>query len=292
MARERSPNRDKAFELYKESNGEIQNREIANILGIPEKTVSAWKSRYKWDAEINAVLQKKDCSTTNVKKSKKVKKEPVAKEVEEVIENGDLTKKQRLFCLYYIEDFNATRAYKRAYECDYETAMASGSRMLRNVKVKNEIDRLTEECLQEKEIDSKLISKRLLQKFIDIAFANINDFIEVEIRERERDDGSVVRWNNIIVYEEFDGSIVSEISQGKDGIKVKLADKIRALEFLAKYNNVLSADIREKLELERRKVEIAQSKVPSKEQVSLQGQITALADLINNPVEERVLDDD
>ena len=58
MARERSPNRDKAFELYKESNGEIQNREIANILGIPEKTVSAWKSRYKWDAEINAVLQK------------------------------------------------------------------------------------------------------------------------------------------------------------------------------------------------------------------------------------------
>ena len=79
MARERSPNRDKAFELYKESNGEIQNREIANILGIPEKTVSAWKSRYKWDAEINAVLQKKDCSTTNVKKSKKVKKEPVEK---------------------------------------------------------------------------------------------------------------------------------------------------------------------------------------------------------------------
>ncbi len=36
MARERSPNRDKAFELYKESNGKIQNREIANILGISE----------------------------------------------------------------------------------------------------------------------------------------------------------------------------------------------------------------------------------------------------------------
>ena len=170
--------------------------------------------------------------------------------------------------------------------------MRCGSRMLRNVEVKNEIDRLTEECLQEKEIDSKLISKRILQKFIDIAFANINDFIEVEIRERERDDGSVVRWNNIIVYEEFDGSIVSEISQGKDGIKVKLADKMRALEFLAKYNNVLSADIREKLELERKKVEIAQSKVPSKEKADLQGQITALADLINNPIEERVLDDD
>ncbi|MDB8553996.1 terminase small subunit [Turicibacter sanguinis] len=288
MARERSPNRDKAFELYKESNGEIQNREIANILGISEKTVSGWKTKDKWISKLNGVLQIKERSTPKEKKHNKKKKESIPQEVE----NGDLTKKQRLFCFYYIEDFNATRAYKRAYECDYETAMASGSRMLRNVKVKHEIDRLTEECLQEKEIDSKLISKRVLQKFMDIAFANINDFIEVEIRERERDDGSVVRWNNIIVYEEFDGSIVSEISQGKDGIKVKLADKMRALGFLAKYNNVLSADIREKLELERKKVEIAQSKVPSKEKADLQGQITALADLINNPIEERVLDDD
>ena len=132
MARERSPNRDKAFELYKESNGEIQNREIANILGIPEKTVSAWKSRYKWDAEINVVLQKKDCSTTNVKKSKKVKKEPVAKEVEEVIENDDLTDKQRLFCIYYVKLFNATKAYQKAYGCDYVSAMTNSSRMLRN----------------------------------------------------------------------------------------------------------------------------------------------------------------
>ena len=67
---------------------------------------------------------------------------------------------------------------------------------------------------------------------------------------------------------------------------------MRALEFLAKYNHVLSAVIREKLELESKKVKIAQSKVPSKEKADLQGQITALADLINNPIEERVLDDD
>lgn len=292
VARERSPNRDKAFELYKESNGEIQNREIANILGISEKTVSGWKTKDKWISKLNGVLQIKERSTPKEKKSKRTRKERIAQESEDAIESADLTDKQRLFCLYYIEDFNATKAYKKAYKCNYESAMRCGSRMLRNVEVKNEIDRLTEECLQEKEIDSKLISKRILQKFIDIAFANINDFIEVEIRERERDDGSVVRWNNIIVYEEFDGSIVSEISQGKDGIKVKLADKMRALEFLAKYNNVLSADIREKLELERKKVEIAQSKVPSKEKADLQGQITALADLINNPIEERVLDDD
>ncbi|MFR4992100.1 MAG: phage terminase small subunit-related protein, partial [Turicibacter sp.] len=91
MARERSPNRDKAFELYKESNGKIQNREIANILGISEKTVSGWKVKDKWNSKLNGVLQKDERSTPKEKKRSNKKKEPIAKEVEEVIENGDLT---------------------------------------------------------------------------------------------------------------------------------------------------------------------------------------------------------
>jgi hypothetical protein len=37
MARARDPNRDKAYNLWKEHNGEITNREIANQLDIDEK---------------------------------------------------------------------------------------------------------------------------------------------------------------------------------------------------------------------------------------------------------------
>lgn len=65
MPRARDPNRDKAFEIFKEHNGDITNRKIAEILDCPEKTISAWKSRDKW----NAVLQTNDCSTTNNKQS-------------------------------------------------------------------------------------------------------------------------------------------------------------------------------------------------------------------------------
>lgn len=61
MARKRDPRRDEAFEIWKQHNGEITNRLIAEQLDIPEKTISAWKSRDKW----NAVLQKDECSTTN-----------------------------------------------------------------------------------------------------------------------------------------------------------------------------------------------------------------------------------
>lgn len=69
MSRARNPNRDKAFEIWKEHNGKITNRKIAEMLDVPEKTVSAWKSRDKW----NAVLQTNECSTTNNLGEKKSK---------------------------------------------------------------------------------------------------------------------------------------------------------------------------------------------------------------------------
>ncbi|WP_338368031.1 phage terminase small subunit, partial [Enterococcus faecium] len=61
MARKRDPRRDEAFELFKKFNGTITNREISEKLSVPEKTISAWKSRDKW----NEVLRKDECSTSN-----------------------------------------------------------------------------------------------------------------------------------------------------------------------------------------------------------------------------------
>ncbi|RDC50579.1 terminase [Acinetobacter sp. RIT592] len=70
MARVRSPNRDKAYEIYKEHNGNIANREIANILDISEKTISGWKAKDKWSEKLNGVLQKEIQSTPKEKRTK------------------------------------------------------------------------------------------------------------------------------------------------------------------------------------------------------------------------------
>lgn len=48
MPRVQSAERKKAREIYEEHNGQITNREIANILGISEKTVSGWKCKDNW----------------------------------------------------------------------------------------------------------------------------------------------------------------------------------------------------------------------------------------------------
>ena len=45
LPRERSPNCDKAYEIYQEHGGKITNREIANILSEDEKVIAVQQSR-------------------------------------------------------------------------------------------------------------------------------------------------------------------------------------------------------------------------------------------------------
>lgn len=66
MARVRSPNRDKAFEIYKECGGSITNREIASMLNEDERVIAVWKSRDKW----NVVQQSKKRCTSKKKGGK------------------------------------------------------------------------------------------------------------------------------------------------------------------------------------------------------------------------------
>ena len=59
MGRARDPNRDKAFEIYSENNGNIELIEIAERLGVSAGTVRGWKSKDKWEPKIKGTFQKK-----------------------------------------------------------------------------------------------------------------------------------------------------------------------------------------------------------------------------------------
>ncbi|MDZ4541626.1 phage terminase small subunit [Bacillus cereus] len=82
MARQRSPDRNKAYEIFKEHNGEITNRKIAELLSTSEKTVSektvgGWKSKDGWIDKLNGVLHKNERSTPK-KDTEYSKKKPGA----------------------------------------------------------------------------------------------------------------------------------------------------------------------------------------------------------------------
>ena len=71
MARVRSPNRDKAFEIYKLNNGEILLKDIATQLGVKDTQIRKWKSQDKWEEKIKGTLPKNKRNVTNKKVAKK-----------------------------------------------------------------------------------------------------------------------------------------------------------------------------------------------------------------------------
>lgn len=67
MPRARDPNREKAYEIYKEQNGKIDLVEIASQLNLPAGTIRGWKAKDKWEQQLNGTLQK------NTERSKRKK---------------------------------------------------------------------------------------------------------------------------------------------------------------------------------------------------------------------------
>lgn len=231
----RSPNQkaEKARELYK---GGMKLVEIASQLEVPAGTVRRWKSTYHWDSEQQNERSEKKSERSESKKS--VMKKAVADEVKQVIQNTDLTDKQQLFCIHYIRCFNATKAYQKAYGCGYTTAVTNGPALLGNTRIKEEIlqlkqDRLNREFLSESDI---------FQKYMDIAFADINDFVDISAGFVTAKDG-------------IDGTIVSEVSNTQSGVKIKLADRMKALQWLTDHMDLATEKQKAEIALLKAKVQ-------------------------------------
>ena len=232
--------------------------DIANQLGIPEGTVRSWKNRYNWDC--NVAKEKRNVAKTK-KNKKQNQEEPSVDEVSSIIDNPELTDKQRLFCVHYIRCFNATKAYQKAYGCSYENAMQNGSRMLRNDKVKEEILRLKQERLNRE----FLSESDIFQKYMDIAFADITDYMTfgteevpvmamygpVKIKDPETgEEKQLTKIVNTVRFKdstEVDGTILSEVKQGKDGASIKLSDRMKALQWLSDHMNMATEEEKAKI---------------------------------------------
>lgn len=240
--------------------------EIASQLNVSEGTVRSWKSRYKWDC--NVANEKRNVAKKKKEENSKNKK-AIADEVDQVLENTDLTDKQRLFCLYYIRYFNATKAYKKAYGCSYDVANSEGYKLLVNPCIKEEIKRLKQNRLNRELMDESDI----FQKYMDIAFSDITDYVEfgqeevpvmavygpVQVKdEKTGKKKTLTKRVNVVRFkdsEEIDGTIISEVKQGKDGASIKLADRMKALDWLAEHMDMATTEQRARIENIKAKTE-------------------------------------
>lgn len=65
MARARSPNRDKAKEMWLESGGDMKLKDVAAELGLTESQVRKWKSLDKWDDDLKGNVPFDNSNVTN-----------------------------------------------------------------------------------------------------------------------------------------------------------------------------------------------------------------------------------
>lgn len=256
MARAPDARAQQAKELFLSG---VKLVDISRQLDVPEGTVRRWKSTYKWDSERSD--EKSERSERKRAKNER-KEKPIAEEVRMVMENPELTEKQRLFCVLYVRCFNATKAYRKAYGCSYETAMAEGSSILRNPKIKNEINRLKQNRLNREMLDEHDI----FQKYMDIAFADITDYVSFgrekvpvmgafgPVMVKDEETGKKVELMkevNAVRFREssdIDGTIVTEVKQGKDGASIKLADRMKALDWLSDHMDLATDEQRARID--------------------------------------------
>ncbi|WP_285871232.1 terminase small subunit [Metabacillus litoralis] len=238
---------------------------LAEKHGVKLGTLKSRKSREGWSRDPT----KKDATkiekvATPKKKVATPKVEVPEKEInlDNFLEGTELTDKQRLFCLYYVKSFNATQS---AINAGYApvSAHVEGHRLLKNPKVYAEIKQIKEDMANEVYLEAKDV----LDKYIKIAFSDITDFLTFGQKEVQvigmmgpvfdDDDNPVMQEVNYVDFKEsalVDGTIISEVKQGKDGVSIKLEDRKWALDRLSKYFDLFPDEFKRRIEEEKLKI--------------------------------------
>ena len=260
----------------------MKYKDIAEKYGTTINTVKSWKKRYAWSRGEGAHKEEKVC--TQKSKGAPKKEAPIDDGTKATLQNDDLTPEQQMFCIYYSRTFNAAQSYQKAYGCSYESAIANGSRLLTNDKVRAEIKRL-------KEIKRQQIvagADDIVELQMRIAFADIGNYMsfgQKEITDPETEETYMVSTVDLKESQNTDTQLIQEVKRGKDGVSVKLADKQMAIDWLSKYF-LVHPDDKYKAEFDKKRAEVSDN---SGAQI-LQNMQT-IADILQHPVANRSISD-
>lgn len=140
-----------------------------------------------------------------------------------VVSVAKLTDKQKRFVDEYLVDLNATAAAKRAGYSE-KTAYSMGQRLLKKVEIQAAIQKRQAKLRGKLEITQE----RVLEELAAIAFANGTDFATIT-------HNGLVRLTPTSELPDEKRKAIASIKEGQYGTEVKVHDKVKALELLAKH---------------------------------------------------------
>ena len=162
-------------------------------------------------------------------------------EVNSVVDNEKLTDQEQLFCLVYVKCFNVRKAYQKAFdEPDEKAAEKKGRNVLNRKEVQAEVKRLKKLRFAKLFVDEEDV----LQRHVDIAFADITDFVEFKGDPNSDIPNQLLLKDSATV----DGSVVQEIRGSKTSFSIRMVDKQKSLDWLSQHYGQLDAEKRERIE--------------------------------------------
>ncbi|URD44550.1 terminase small subunit [Pseudomonas sp. BYT-5] len=173
-----------------------------------------------------------------------------------------LTAKQQRFVDEYLIDLNATQAAIRA-GFSAKTARQAGNRLLTNVDIQQAIQAGMEARSGRVAITQDMVLRELAK----IGFSDIRKVVrwgESMVRMADADDEGaedMVPYHGLALIDstEIDddtAAAIAEVSQGRDGLKVKLHDKKGALVDIGRHLGMFTAPGHADLDVELKRIEV------------------------------------
>lgn len=275
MSAKKNPLCDKAHEMYKQG---MKLVDIADALEVPPGTVRRWKSTHGWDGERSASESERS------DKGKVVKNPPADDGTKDTLQNDELTSEQQIFCVYYSKTFNAAQSYQKAYGCTYESALCAGPRLLGNVRVRTEIERLKE--LKRQQIVTG--TEDIVELQMRIAFADIGNYLtfsEKEYTDPETKEKKSISAVDLKASVNTDTQLIREVKDGKYGVSIKLEDRQKAINWLTKYF-LMHPESKYRAEYEKKRAEANDNSTED-----ILKNMQTIADILKNPAANRKIED-
>lgn len=194
---------------------------IAERHGMTKKELEYWKHKDDWENRAETDIAEGKLQNEiedNLRDNVPVVKEETIETIQDLLEQADIPDRWKVFVMYYLHSYNIAYAAEKAGYSNPRNCTA-GFRALQDSRVKDLISQIKR--IMHAEI--YITGHDIINEYVKIAFADITEYVEFDGHNVQLRDSS-----------QLDGRLITEVKSGRDGVSIKLADKLKALDRLEK----------------------------------------------------------
>lgn len=230
--------KQEAFAYYKEKQGQCSVKVLSRRGKVPQTVIRQWMREEKWAAKVKEDPDDKIVLSDETKDF-----------ISSHAEDYGLSEAEEIFCYHFAKTRNATAsAIKAGYSSSFSHDKAY--KLLQREDIQNFLHDIRSQICQEMFLDTMDI----VSMYAKIAFADMTDYVTFGPR------GVVLRKSDSV-----DGQLICKVKEGRDGVSIELADKMRALDKLSNYLGVTPQDL-----LDKAKLDLARDQAGMEEDNSIQ----------------------